>query len=210
MNLLKKLDLKSITIIVLIAVILAMRACQPSKPVEPKPGTVTVDGKPYQVVKHTIDTQYIPQVQTVYKKGKTIYIDTVIYVKVPLGSDTAAILKDYFAKKVFIDTLKLANNLGYIVVNDTVYQNSILGRVWLASVKRTKITETLVVKELPRNQLYIGLTGGLNNFSTLSYLAPSLMLKTKSDKVYSFGVGYTVTKTISIHGGVYWKIKLRK
>lgn len=209
MKLLKKLDLKSIAIIVLIAIIVMMRACQPAKPTVPS-STVNVGGKPYTEVSHTIDTQYVPVVKKLYKKGKDIYHDTIIYVNVPIGSDTAAILKDYFAKKIYIDTLKLDDNLGYIVVNDTVYQNSILGRFWLASVNKIKITDQLVVKELPRNQLYLGLTTGFDRANFINYLGPTMMLKTKTDKVYSVGIGYSATKTVSIQGSVYWKIKLRK
>jgi hypothetical protein len=73
-----------------------------------------------------------------------------------------------------------------------------------------QINETLIVKELPKNQLYIGLAGGFDKVNVVNFAGPSLVLKTKSDKMYSIGVGYSASKTISLQGGIYWKIKLKK
>ena len=127
-----------------------------------------------------------------------------------MSFDTLQVVKDYYAKRVYIDTLKLADSLGYIVVNDTVSQNSLLGRLWNAQVNKTTIKETLIVKELPKNQVYIGLVGGFDRANVVNFAGPSLLLKTKTDKVYSIGVGYSADKVMSIQGGLYWKIKLKK
>ena len=70
--------------------------------------------------------------------------------------------------------------------------------------------ETIIVKELPKNQVYIGLSGGFDKVNVVNFIGPSLLLRTKSDKIYSIGVGYSASKTISIQGSIYWKIKLKK
>jgi hypothetical protein len=203
-----KLDLKSILLIVLVLIIVLMRSCEGG---DSKPGTtVKIDGKKYEVVKHDIDTFIEKKETVIYKKGTDIYHDTTIYVPTPISFDTVQVVNDYYAKRVYIDTLKLADSLGYIVVNDTISQNSLLGRLWNAQVNKTTIKETLIVKELPKNQVYIGLVGGFDKATVVNFAGPSIMLKTKTDKVYSIGVGYSASKVVSIQGGLYWKIKLKK
>jgi hypothetical protein len=203
-----KLDLKSILLVVLVLIIVLMRSCEggDSKPVT----TVKIDGKKYEVVKHDIDTFIQKKETVVYKKGTDIYHDTTIYVPTPISFDTVQVVNDYYAKRVYTDTLKLADSLGYIVVNDTISQNSLLGRLWNAQVNKTTIKETLIVKELPKNQVYIGLVGCFDKATVVNFAGPSIMLKTKTDKVYSIGVGYSASKVVSIQGGLYWKIKLKK
>lgn len=203
-----KLDLKSMLLIVLVLIIVLMKTCDRE---ETKPGkTIDIEGKKYEVVKHDIDTFIQKHETVVYKKGKDVYHDTTIYVPTPISFDTVQVVNDYYAKRVYIDTLKLADSLGYIVVNDTISQNSLLGRLWNAQVNKTTIKETLIVKELPKNQVYIGLVGGFDKETVVNFAGPSIMLKTKTDKVYSIGVGYSAAKVVSIQGGLYWKIKLKK
>jgi len=203
-----KLDLKSMLLIVLVLIIVLMKTCDSE---ETKPGkTIKIEGKKYEVVKHDIDTFIQKQETVVYKKGKDVYHDTTIYVQVPVSFDTLKVVQDYYAKRVYIDTLKLADSLGYIVVNDTISQNSLLGRLWNAQVNKTTIKETLIVKELPKNQVYIGLAGGFDKANVVNFAGPSLLLKTKKDQVYSLGVGYSASKVISLQGAIYWKIKLKK
>jgi hypothetical protein len=203
-----KLDIKTLLLIALIIIIILMRSCDGTGR---KPGeTIKVDGKKYELVKHTIDTVIVTHDTIVYRNGKNIYHEVPVYQVVPANVDTLAILKDFYAKNVYIDTLKLADSLGYIVVNDTISENSLLGRMWTAQVNKTTIKEQIIVKELPKNQVYIGIVGGFDKVNFVNFAGPSLMLKTKTDKVYSVGVGYSGAGSISIQGGIYWKIKLKK
>lgn len=208
MKLLKRLDLKTLLIIGLIIIVILMRACDSG--VKAPGETMKIDGKKYEVLKRTVDTVKVKVPTIEYRAGKNIYSETPIYVEVPAKVDTASILKDYYAKRVYIDTLKLKDDLGYVIVNDTVHQNSLLGRMWNAQVNKTTIKEQIIVKELPRNQVYIGLVGGFDKKNIVNFAGPSLILKTKSDKIYSLGVGYSGDKTVSVQGGIYWKIKLTK
>ena len=208
MKLLKQLDLKSLLIFALIIIILVMRMC--SNP-SVKPQDITkIDGKKYEIVKRTVDT-IKTQVKTIeYRPGEKIYVKDPIYVNVPADVDTAKILKDYYAKRIYLDTLKLKDDLGYVVVNDTISKNSIIGRTWNANVNKTLVKEQVIVKEPARNQLYLGVSAGFDNKNIVNYAGPSLIFKTKNDKIYSLGIGYSGDKTVAVQGGIYWKIKLTK
>ena len=206
---LKKIDLKTLLIIGLIVVILLMRMCDGSGEVDNKK-VVKIDGKKYEVIKHTVDTVIVPVEQTVYKEGKTIYKEKVIYVDVPHVVDTNNILKEFFSKVVYKDTLKLKDSLGYIVVTDTITKNSILNRLFDAKVNKTTIKETLIVKDLPNNQVYIGGVAGFDRTNIVNFLGPNFVLKTKKDKMFSLGFGYGLNKNITVQAGMYWKISLKK
>jgi hypothetical protein len=211
-NNLKKLislDFKTLMIMSLIIIILLLKMCTP-KP-EPKPGsTIKVNGKNYVVIKRIIDTQYIPKTQIVYKPGETIFVETPIYVDVPANVDTAAILKDYYAKRVYKDTIKLKDSLGTITLIDTLQENKIKGRWFKSDINQIVIKDSIIVEKPAVNQLYVGGTIGADKVVGFNYFGPTFVYKTKSDNMYSLGVGINNNKTTSIQGGVYWKIKLKK
>ena len=198
----KKIDLKTIIIFVLIVGILCLKFCS----VKPDGKVVTIDGKPYQVVKHTIDTVYTPVVQTVYKKGKDIYKEVPVYVQLPGDVDTVQVVKDYYSKVIYKDTLKLKDSLGYVSVTDTIFNNSILGRVWDSHINKIMINDKMIVKELPKNQFYLGSELGLNNQTVFTSFSPSLLLKTKKDRIFSVGIGLGPNNTVQYSGGVYIKL----
>jgi len=200
-NLIKYIDLKVVTIIGLIIVILCLRSCKNDDgPI------VKVDGKKYQVIKHKVDTVYVPTIQTVYKKGDVIYKEKPIYVQLPPRIDTVEVVKDYYSKVTYKDTLTLKDNLGYITLTDTIYQNKILGREWDSHINKVTIKDVSIVKELPKNEFYLGGLLGLNNKNGFTSVGPSVLLKTKKEKVFSVGVGLGPDKTIQYQGGIYIKL----
>lgn len=205
----KKLDLKSLLIIGLVVVILLMRACSGDGD-STKPETTTINGHTYEVVDKKVDTVYVPKDTIVYRPGKIIYKDKPIYIPIPPNVDSLAIIKDYYSAIVYRDTLHLGENMGFVSVTDTISQNKIVGRLWSARLKQQTIHETTIVKELPRTQLYIGGTVGFGTKSPINFVGPTLMLKTKSDRVYLLSAGYGVDQRTVIQGGLLWKIKLRK
>lgn len=170
--------------------------------------TVYVNGKPYEVVKHVVDTQYVNQYKTVFKDGKTIYIDTVVYVDVPKDADTTEILKDYFSKVTYDDTLKLDENLGFISVKDTIFKNSILSRKWTTSINKMYIRDSIFLKELPKNEFFIGGIIGYGN--SVPYIGPSLLFKNKKEDIYNLNIGLDLNKNLLYQVGFAKKIKLRK
>jgi hypothetical protein len=184
--------------------------------------TIRIDGKKYEVIKHTIDTVEVEKIKTVTKKGKDIVhevidVDTLV-LKELVNVDSAAILKDYLAKIIYKDTLVLDGGLGTIALTDTITKNRILGRTWDAKVKERTIKEELIVKEPAKAQLYYGLNAGFNKEDYVSAVGAGLILKTKKDKIYQFGLGVNNRTTDGTNGsfspyvgfGTYWKIKLKK
>lgn len=208
-NLFRKLDLKTLIIIGLVMVLLFMRNCSGGDTTPSQ--VVKVNGKKYEVIKHEIDTQYVEVTNTIYKNGKTIFRDIPIYTEVPADVDTNEILKEYFAKVVYKDTLKLTDSLGYITLQDTITENSIWSRRWDTHVNKITIKETTYLKELPRNRFYYGVFGGYNKSNSL-YLGPYLSFEGKKDRGFSIGTGVNFIQNggIIIQGSIYNRIKRKK
>jgi len=210
-------NLKNIAIVILAAIIL-VEIFVPNGVLPGK--TIRIDGKKYEVIKHTIDTVDVLKTKIVTKKGKDIYHDTTIYVPVPTDKpiDTLSILKEFYAMNVYKDVLTLPDSLGTISLIDTISQNKILGRTYNASVKQRTIKETTIVKELPKTQLYWGLNSNFNKQDFVSSIGTGLILKTKKDKLYQVNLGVNNQTTDGTNGtfspyigaGVYWKIRLKK
>jgi len=182
--------------------------------------TIRIEGKKYEVIKHEIDTVDIIKTKIVTKKGDDIYHEVIVEkeVKVPTVIDTAALLKDYYSKVLYKDTLKLDGDLGIIALIDTISQNKILGRIWDAKIRERIIKEELIVKEPAKNQVFYGLNAGFNKEDYVSAIGAGIILKTKKDKIYQLGAGVNNRTTDGTNGsfspyvgaGVYWKIKLKK
>jgi hypothetical protein len=213
----KFLNLKNIAIAVLVVIVLL----EYFNPGGKMPGrTVRIDGKKYEVIKHDIDTFEVVKTKVVTKKGSDIYHETIVekQVVIPAIVDTQALLKDYYSKVLYKDVLVLPDSLGTVSVTDTISQNKIMGRTFDAKVKERTIKETLIVKELPKTQVYYGFTGGFNKADVVSNIGGGLLIKTKKDKIYQVGVGVANRVTDGTNGtlspyvgaGVYWKIKFKK
>jgi hypothetical protein len=214
----KLLDIKNIALLVLIAIVV-FQQCGGNKK-----GTgeiVKVDGKKYELIKHEIDTVEVVKTKIVTKKGTDIVHEVILHdtaIKL-IDVDTVALLHDYLAKYVYKDTLHLPDSLGEVSLIDTISKNKILGRTFNAKVKQREIKETLIVKELPKTQVYYGFTGGFNKVDVVSNIGAGVLIKTKKDKIFQLGLGVSnkvgtdgTSGVLSpfIGGGVYWKIKFKK
>ena len=202
-----KTNFSYIIIAVLIAVIFLQRSCSSST--NNGKEILKVDGKKYEVLKRKIDTVMVPVNHNVYKSGKDIYHDVPVYIQIPLNADTAAILKEYFAMHVYKDTLQLKDSLGYVSVIDTITKNGLMGREWNAKVNKITINNTTFLKELPRTQLYLGGSLGIQkpNYTSIGFNA---ILKTKNDHMYGIGIGTNSQLNTYIQGSMLWKISLKK
>lgn len=209
-NFLKNIDLKTIIILVLILIILFLKGCGGNSTPNDKTKIVKIDGKKYQVVKHVVDTTYVPVTKIVYKEGKTIYKDVPIYVNVPTDVDTNQILKDFYTKNTYKDTLYLDEGLGYVSVNDTIFQNQILNRTWDSHVNKIIVKDVQIVKELPRTQLYAGGVLGFNTQLNSVFIGPKILLKTKNENMFSFNISVGTGKEILYQGGIYKVINIKK
>jgi hypothetical protein len=128
-----------------------------------------------------VDTKVITKIDTLrtdttiykWKKGKDILKYTIIYDTISINTivDTSAILKDFFAKNVFTDTLSLPE--GTIAINDTISENKIFGRSYNAKITQKTIVKVREIRTTiaPKGTLYWGFMG------------------TKQDQTYGFGAG---------------------
>ena len=214
----KLLNFKNIAIAVLI-IYLLLQWFNPGG-VMPGGRTIRIDGKKYEVIKHTIDTVDVVKTKVVTKKGEDIYHEVIVEkeVIIPTIIDTAALLKDYYSKVLYKDVLVLPDSLGTVAVTDTISQNRILGRTFNASVKQRTIKETTIVKEPAKTQLYYGLNAGFNREDYVSAIGAGLILKTKKDKIYNLNIcvnnrttdGTNCGFSPYVGFGTYWKIKVKK
>lgn len=206
------LNVRNIIILILLVILIFSRytGCAGKND---KTRIVRVGGKPYEVIKHEVDTLEIIKKIFIDRPGKDIYHDTTIYVQIPMSIDTLAIIKNYFAKNVYKDTLKLDDSLGFVFIQDTISQNKIAHRTFKANVKERLITETIYLKEPAKRQLYFGFEGTFDKAEIFRGVGTGVLYKTKSDKLYKANIGVlNLQNDLSpyINAGMYWKIKLKK
>ena len=191
-------DIKTLLIVVLVVIILFMRACSGG---DKNNNDVTIS-TPSTITKIEV-------------KWDTLKIDSLVYVPrwktkinivhdtIPLNIDTLSILKDYYAKYFYTDTLDL-DSLGNIVINDTISQNSITFRKIIPKIlfPATTITNTIYIN---KREFYggFGIKGRTNQ---LNYLGGELLFKTKSNQAYNIGIGLNQDFQPVLGFGMYWKI----
>ncbi len=164
-----KIYLVLVSAIVLLATML-LRDCGGKQNVSKD--TVWVDGNPYEKVSHTSDTIYKDTTIVKYRAGSSIIRDTTIYLSAPINVDTALILKAYYARNVYSDTLRF-DSLGYVAVRDTISRNSIVGRRYYASLRERTVKDLTIVKEPRRGSLWLGMGFSSNITTDVSLLYQS-------------------------------------
>ena len=116
-------NFQSLIIIGLIIVIFLLRECKgESKGAPIEPATIVKIETKYDTIVETVET-YIPEYRTKVK-WKTVHDTIEVHDTIP--TDTASILKDYFATYAYTDTLKTDSVT--FVINDTISQNKIITR----------------------------------------------------------------------------------
>ena len=200
-------------IILVLAIVLFRSECSMSDNIK---NEIKIDGKKYDVIKADTDTVFVKvNPDVVYKSGKNIYRDTTIYRDVPsFGlSDAGAeviqqyydsILMSHFATNVYIDTIKFGKH-GSLYIKDSIQENKILSRESNADLMFPSVTNTTIVKEKPKNQLYLGARGIFAN-GTVSGVGTGLILKSKKDRLY--GVGAIIDGKKNINFALDFYIKL--
>jgi hypothetical protein len=212
MKSLLKLDLKTLLIIVLLAVVIFSQFFGKGNG---KVGEiVNVDGKDYELLKHTVDTVY-EEIQIEVPTYVPEYITQIetVEVQIPANVDSLEIIKDYFSKYEVKDTLFL-EGLGKGYITDIISQNKIESRNIKWDYKIPTVLDTKIVKELPKNQLYLGLNTNFDRANVVNSVGAGVILKTKRDRIYQLntGIANSITGETQpfIGGGIYWKIRLRK
>lgn len=164
------------------------------------------------------DTQWKVHDSLIYAKPKPAKIihDTIppIYLADPdyarLKVQYDSLLKEFFALKIYADTVRL-DTLGYVSVIDSIQKNGIIGRSYRTNYKIPTITNTVTIHhyDKPKAQLYWG--GGLELSPTLAPTGAhgGLILKTKKDQLIGLKVGTGIGGGINYGFSSYWKIKLK-
>lgn len=207
---LKLFSFQNIIIIALVSFVLYKQCTVEDKEIK----TVKVDGKNYELLKHKIDTVIVEKVTTKYTKGNDIYHETIVEkeheVKVPvyIKADSERIIKEYHSKVLYKDRLVLNDGLGVIDLIDTISTNKIIGRKWNAQINERTITDTKIVKELPKNQVYIGAQGVVGNNVVMA--GPQITLKTKKDNLYGVNLFLDANGNKYYGASIGWKIRLKK
>ena len=190
-------DIRNLIILVLIVVIFLLRQCSgdggeitPSEPtivtkVETKYDTITIDKK-----------VYVP-------KWKTKIVTQVDSILVNTPIDTLEVLKDYYAKNVFVDKIEL-DSLGSVTITDTIWKNTLFNRLVESEliIPTTTVTQTEYIN--PR-EFYIGF--GLNGTSKqFNYVGGSILYRTRKKQAFGLGIGLNDQFQPIISTQFLWKL----
>jgi len=190
-------NIQTLLVVVLAALLFFQRGCSSTPPVEPKVITEVVTK--WDTVK-VEQTEYVPQII----EKVVINIDTFT---TPI--DTVSVLKDYYAKYFYTDTIQL-DTLGSIIVNDTITRNLISFRDVQSNIfiPTTTITNTtyLYKRELFWGVAVGGMINPVQNESPINYISGELMYVNKKRNVYGFGLGVDKDFFPIVSGRLYWKI----
>ena len=178
-------------ILALVALLIIQNQCQhPKQDNQPVSDTIMITSIIFDTI--TIhDTAYQP---------KYIYKDTgttkIIY-------DTVLILKDYFTKYFYSDTI-LNDTSAQIIINDTIYKNRIISRLPKVKLYHPVITNTILTSERHperSRRVSAGFTigGNLNQFN----FGPALLLQTKKKTSYSLSYDL-INKQVNL--SLYWQL----
>jgi len=190
--------IQSITIVVLVIIILLMSKCSGGDSPRPVDTKVVTETK---IVWDTLEVEkkvYVPKWRT---KVETKYDTT--YVEVPAEVDTMDILKDYYSKYVYVDTLFL-DTLGYITLVHTVTENKIFNRTNIPEIRiPTKIQKEVVY--INEREFYAGM-GARTNGKNISWMGLEGLYRTKKGNTFTLGIGTDNENNFSVGGGVHWRI----
>ena len=184
-------NIQTLLIVVLVVLLFLQRSCSSTSVPEPKVITETVTK--WDTVSIT-KTEYIPKWKT---RIETIH-DTI-----PSSIDTVAILKDYYAKYFYTDTIQI-DTLGSIVINDTITRNLISMRDVQSNIfiPTTTITNTIY---LYKREFFGGISVGTTNQAVQNINGELLYINKKRD-AYGFGVGLNPQWQPVYTVRMYWKI----
>ena len=184
-------NIQTLLVVVLAALLFLQRGCSSTPPVEPKVITEVVTHWDTVKVK---TTEYVPKIV----EKVVVEIDTF---STPI--DTVSVLKDYYAKYFYTDTIQI-DTLGSIIINDTITRNLIAMRDVQSNIfiPTTTITNTVY---LYKREFYGGVSVG-SNPQMIQNINAELLYVNKKRNAYGFGVGLNPDFQPIYTGRIYWKI----
>jgi len=184
-------NIQTLLVVVLAALLFLQRGCSSTPPVEPKVITEIITR--WDTLK--VETkEYVPK----YIRKTVVDIDTF---QAPI--DTISILKDYYAKYFYTDTIQV-DSLGFIVINDTVTRNLISKRDVQSNIfiPTTTITNTVY---LYKKEFFGGISVGATN-QAVQNINGELLYINKKRNAYGFGIGLNPDFQPVYTARMYWKI----
>jgi hypothetical protein len=184
-------NIQTLLVVVLAALLFLQRGCSSTPPVEPEVITEVVTQ--WDTIK-VAEKEYVPK----YIRKTVVEIDTF---SVPI--DTISILKDYYAKYFYTDTIKI-DTLGTIVINDTVTRNLISIRDVQSNIfiPTTTITNTIYLK---KRELFGGVSVS-SSPTAIQNLNGELLFINKKRQAYGIGAGINNQFQPVYTVRMYWKI----
>ena len=184
-------NIQTLLVVVLAALLFLQRGCSSTPPVEPEVITEVVTK--WDTVKIE-KTEYVPKIV----EKVVVNIDTF---SAPI--DTVTVLKDYYAKYFYTDTIQI-DTLGSIVINDTITRNLISMRDVQSNIfiPTTTITNTIY---LYKREFFGGISVGTTN-QAVQNINGELLYINKKRQAYGFGIGLNPDFQPIFTGRIYWKI----
>ena len=118
------------------------------------------------------------------------------------------LVRELLTKNISSDSIKI-DSIGHVYIIDTVSKNMITGRSTHYNLKYPIITNTVIVPEKKKLQLYVG--GGIQGQKSgiINQINAGLLLKTKKDHIYGGSFGVNLLGEFQFGVQSYWKIKLK-
>jgi len=214
---------REILILLLLGIILFLRGCGEDYGDKT---LVEVDGEQYELLESKTDTIFVEEEVKVTKYvPKYITKEVIKEVEIPVDVDSLAIIKDYFSKVTVKDTLSLAydfppvvtdslgnkpsGDLGFGILTDIISQNRIESREIDWYFKIPTVYNTTIVKELPKNEFYIGFGTGIDQTNGFNNLSGNILFKNKKLNIYGLNLG--ISNQLGeykpfVGGSMYWKL----
>ena len=163
---------------------------------EPIMDTVTTIEYKYDTI-NNVSTVYTPQ----WKDRVVVDVDS-IFISQTEPVDTMALLRDYYAKYYYEDTV-LVDTFGYVTINDTISQNKIESRQTTSTVRiPTKIVTNTIF--IDKRELYLG--GSLAGNREFMMMNGEMLIRTKKRKAYGVGIGLDNRFNPTFTAKLYWRI----
>ena len=183
-------NIQTLLIVVLAVLLFLQRSCS-STPSEP---TVITEVVTHWDTIKVETTKYVPKIV----EKVVVDIDTF---STPI--DTVSVLKDYYAKYFYTDTIQI-DTLGSIIINDTITRNLISMRDVQSNIfiPTTTITNTVY---LYKREFFGGISVGATNQAVQNINGELLYVNKKRD-AYGFGIGLNPDFQPVYTVRMYWKI----
>ncbi len=189
-------NIQFLLIVVLVVLLLLQRSCS-SDPTISEPTIITKVETKWDTI--TINKiEYVPKW---VEKIVTVYENDTIIINTPI--DTLEVLKEYYAKNVYIDEIVL-DSLGVVTVTDTISQNKIFSRQVKSDILLPTTTLTQEIY-LNNREFYWGV-GASGRSDQINYVGGEILYKDKKKQIYGIGLGINQDFKPVISGKMYWKI----